>query len=313
MAAEHFCLKSDCFPQVRPWLAKVASLVSAGAILGLIASVFTSLMGQPRILFSLARDGLIHPSFATVDPVTQVPRTGIIVTGVVTAVLACFAPMDALANLISLGTLMVFTFVDVGVLFLRLREMTRKFSDNPLHRDTEYQHTVSALIILFTLSTLTCAVLLSHSTWKVSAYVMCGLAILMAGFITILPPSWKPESEIDTDSARNHEHGYFQSPGVPILPLLGIACNTFMMGSLPLSSWGLCLIWIAAGIIVYYFYGIHHSVLGHLEDVEGLRLVPVDEKEAGYKARYASTSGPPRSGEKESLLSPRSAEKVIVA
>ena len=308
IAAEHFCLKSDCFPAFRPWLGSIARLVSVGAVLGLIASVFTSLMGQPRILYSLARDGLIHPVFAQVDPVTQVPRTGIILTGVLTALLACFAPMDALANLISLGTLMVFSFVNVGVLFLRLREMTRKLSDNPLHRELEYHHTISVFIVLFTLSTLTCSVLLSHTSWTMSAYTLGGLSIFMAIYISIIPPTWTPAAQGDSDSARNHEHGYFLSPGVPVLPLVGIACNTFMMGSLPVSSWGLCLIWIAAGTSVYFLYGIHHSVLGHAEDLEGLRLVPVDED---HKPLYSSTGPRPASG--ESLLSPRSGDRVITA
>eukprot|EP00977_Amphora_coffeiformis_P003405 scaffold630_cov174-Amphora_coffeaeformis.AAC.25 len=334
-AAEHFCLKSDCYPAFRPWLGKIARFVSVGAVMGLIAGVFTSLMvsgdsiiwwlspfcthltqtmlfqGQPRILYSLARDGLIHPVFAEIDPETQVPRTAIILTGILTALLACFAPMDALANLISLGTLSVFTFVDVGVLFLRLREMTRKFSDNPLHREVDYQHTVSILVVLFTLTTTSCSLFLSHTQWVVTAYILGGLSIFMAGWITILPPTWNVDQHADTDTTRNHEHGYFQSPGAPMLPLLGIACNTFMMGSLPLSSWGLCLVWIAFGVVVYFLYGIHHSTLGHLEDLEGLRLVPLDETEEGQKSHYSSTG--PRSGENNSLLSPRSGDKVAYA
>lgn len=276
-SATYTCLNADCFPAVRPSLGTVARIVSVGAVFGLIASVFTSLMGQPRILYSLARDGLIHPVFAVVDPETQVPRTGIILTGVITALLACFAPMDALASLISLGTLMVFTFVDVGVLFLRLREMTRKFSDNPLHRETDYQHAISVLVVLFTACTLGCSLVLSHTSWSLTAYVLGGVSVIMAGLITIIPPTWVPDAHLDSDSARNHEHSYFQCPGVPIIPLLGITANTFMMGSLAVSSWGLCLLWIAAGVLVYFMYGIHHSVLGHLEDIEGLRLVPVDE------------------------------------
>ena len=77
-----------------------------------------------------------------------------------------------------------------------------------------------------------------------------------------------------------------------------------MMGSLPLSSWGLCLIWIACGVCVYFLYGIHHSTLGHLEDLEGLRLVPLDEEHERQKTVYSSMG--PRSGEKDALLPPRS-------
>lgn len=186
--------------------------------------------------------------------------------------------------------------------------MTRKFSDNPLHRDVDYQQTASILIVLFTLGTLSCSLFLSHTKWALTAYILGGLSIFMAGWIAVLPPTWTPEQPADTDSTRNHEHGYFRSPGVPILPLLGIACNTFMMGSLPVSSWGLCLVWITAGISVYFLYGIHHSTLGHLEDIEGLRLVPLDEADTGHTPLYSSMG--PRYGEKDSLLSPRSGDRV---
>ena len=77
-----------------------------------------------------------------------------------------------------------------------------------------------------------------------------------------------------------------------------------MMGSLPLSSWGLCLVWMACGVVVYFVYGIYHSTLGH-DDVEGLRLVSIEED--SHKSLYSS------SGERESLLAPRSGDKVGIA
>lgn len=104
--ADETCLAGCVSYDVKPWLAVVGRIVSVGAIMGLKASCFTSLMGQPRILYSLSREGLIPPVFMQVNPITQVPDQGIILTGIVTAGLACFAPMESLANLISLGTLM---------------------------------------------------------------------------------------------------------------------------------------------------------------------------------------------------------------
>jgi APA family basic amino acid/polyamine antiporter len=297
LTAEHFCLKSDCYPAIRPWLGVMANWVSAGAVMGLMASVFTSLMGQPRILYSLARDGLIHPLFCVVDPVTQVPRMGIILTGILTALLACLAPMNALANLISLGTLMVFTFVDVGVLFLRLRELAKTTSP-PLHRETDVTHMVSMLIVGFTLTMLGSAVCLSHTSWTTLAYLLGAISAILAVLITVLPSTWTPKFQPDTDSSLDHQHAFFQCPGAPFVPLAGIACNTFMMGSLSLSSWGLCLVWMAAGTAVYFCYGMHHSVLGHEEEA-GLRLVPIDETEEP-KSSHASTVG---GNESTSLLS----------
>ena len=90
---------------VRPYLGLISHIVGGGAIFGLKASCFTSLMGQPRIFYRMAQDGLWFPIFAKIDSETHVPIHGIYVTGIATSFLACFVPLEALANLISLVSL----------------------------------------------------------------------------------------------------------------------------------------------------------------------------------------------------------------
>lgn len=94
--------------------------VSCGAIFGLTTATFACLMGQPRIFFSMAQDGLLFKMYGRVNPETGVPVEGTIITGIMTAFVACFIDLESLANTISLGTLQVFTFVNAGIIILRM-------------------------------------------------------------------------------------------------------------------------------------------------------------------------------------------------
>jgi APA family basic amino acid/polyamine antiporter len=260
------CLQ-ECPAFERPALALVGYIVSGGAIFGLMAGCFTSLMGQPRIFYRMAQDGLWFQLFAEVDPDSQVPREGIRLTGIATALLACFVPLEPLANLISLGTLMVFTFVDAGVILLRVRNVSaascealrhpqakeeRKMLGKRVHENIVY------LLALFIVLLLGASIILSNSQNKSPVIFMIAIATVTGALITYLPDSWT--------IARDHaDHGHtaqFDCPWVPIVPLAGVACNSFMMGSLPLSSWFMSVVWLMCGVAVYFCYGIHHSKLG---------------------------------------------------
>lgn len=279
-------------------LAIAARIVDTGAIFGLTNAVFTSLMGQPRIFYRMAQDGLFFRIFAEVDPVSQVPRFGIILTGVVTAFLACFVPLDALANLISLGTLMVFTFVDAGVILLRVRTQPdlphsnkkRPTKAESIKRKASHNQetkTVALLLVTYT-AALVCASVFFTNTTRTILIVLCiCLAAISVFFIVITPRTWKTEA----DNAALHEH-QFLCPLVPGVPLAGMACNAFMMGSLPSTSWLFCLMWLALGLAFYFCYGIHHSALQHnnryLEGKESAPLVALEDWNHGKDEDYDS-------------------------
>ena len=101
------------------WL---AAIVFAGAFAGLTTVMLTSMLGQIRIFFVMARDRMLPPIVAQVNPRTQTPVFITLTTGVLVAILAGIIPIAELLSLVNVGTLSAFFIVCVGVLVLRLRK-----------------------------------------------------------------------------------------------------------------------------------------------------------------------------------------------
>ena len=98
------------------WLRPV---VKTGAIAGLSSVIMVLLMGQPRIFFSMSKDGLLPPRFSAVHPQFKTPYVTTLVTGCVALVIAGLFPIGVLGELVSIGALLAFAMVCAGVLVLR--------------------------------------------------------------------------------------------------------------------------------------------------------------------------------------------------
>jgi len=96
-------------------------LVELGAIAGLSSVMVVLMMAQPRIFYSMSRDGLLPPFARKIHPRFRTPHITSIITGVIVALAAGFTPIGALGELVSIGTLLAFVIVSVGVIFLRYR------------------------------------------------------------------------------------------------------------------------------------------------------------------------------------------------
>jgi APA family basic amino acid/polyamine antiporter len=93
--------------------------VKVGIIAGMTSVILTSLLGQPRILLSMADDGLLPESMARCHPRFKTPHVSTFWTGVFAAAIAAVFPLDVLADLVSIGILLAFAVVCLGVLVLR--------------------------------------------------------------------------------------------------------------------------------------------------------------------------------------------------
>ena len=96
------------------------------ALFGITAAAFTNLMSQSRILYSLANDGLFFDVFKELDPKTLVPVKGSWVSVVPICGIAFFMNLTQLAKLCSLCNLMTYSFINLGVVVLRLENITNK-------------------------------------------------------------------------------------------------------------------------------------------------------------------------------------------
>jgi APA family basic amino acid/polyamine antiporter len=157
--------------------------VKVGAIAGLSSVVLVMLMAQPRIFYSMAKDGLLPEKFAAIHPKFKTPYVTTIITGVFAAFFAGVFPIGLLGELVSIGTLLAFVIVCIGIIVLR-----------------------------------------------------------------------KQKPEISRP---------FKTPLVPLVPILGaLICLAQMIG-LPGDTWIRLVIWMALGLLIYFFYGIKHSKLNN--------------------------------------------------
>ncbi len=112
-----------------PSLLWLKTLIEIGAIAGLTSVILVMLMAQPRIFYSMSKDGLMPKIFGRVHPKFQTPYVGTIIVGVIASALAGFLPIGLLGEMVSMGTLLAFATVCAGVLILRFTkpEIPRPF------------------------------------------------------------------------------------------------------------------------------------------------------------------------------------------
>jgi basic amino acid/polyamine antiporter, APA family len=100
-------------------------IIKIGAIAGLSSVILVMLLGQPRIFYTMSKDGLLPPVFSSVHPKFRTPWLASAVTGVVAMTFAGLLPIGLLGELVSIGTLLAFAIVCAGVLVLRYTDPDR--------------------------------------------------------------------------------------------------------------------------------------------------------------------------------------------
>jgi len=110
---------------VAPEATWASAIVAFGSVVAHTAVLLVFQLGQPRIFFSMARDGLLPPVFASVHPKYKTPHVTTILTGVVVGGFAAVMSIDEMVDLTNIGTLFAFVLVCVGIIILRYKDPSR--------------------------------------------------------------------------------------------------------------------------------------------------------------------------------------------
>src|SRR5271156_2162117 len=157
-----------------------ANIITLGALAGLTSVMLVMLLGQTRVLYAMASDGLLPKKFfAAVHPKFRTPWKNTILVGLLAAVVGSLTPIDDIGKMVNIGTLLAFVIVSVSVMVLRYT--------NP-------------------------------------------------------------------DQPRP-----FRTPWVPLVPILGVISNGYMMYKLGMWNWIRLIIWLVIGLVVYFTYSVKHS------------------------------------------------------
>jgi APA family basic amino acid/polyamine antiporter len=200
-------------------------IVAFGSVIAHTAVLLVFQLGQPRIFFSMARDGLLPPVFYRVHKKFRTPHISTILTGVFVAAFAAIASIDEMVDLTNIGTLFAFILVCAGIIVLKVKDPARP---RPFRVPCGWKWT----IILYT-GFLIAVILFPADQLSVTGKAV---ALVIAAIVFAL--------------SRNH-----------IFPVLGIISCIYLIFYLPPTSWLRFAAWLNFGFVIYVGYG---SVKSHL-------------------------------------------------
>lgn len=240
-------------------------LISLGGFVGLTTVVLILMMSQPRIWYAMARDGLLWPWFSQVHPKFRTPFNATILTGVIAGIMAAVVPMSDLHHMVSIGTLFAFVVVSASVLIMRY-----KTEEKP------EQSVLTVLQLVLGLGFLCFGLAHDfsqpvHLFGKLVTPIDGLLAPISFGPVSLQTIQWLlmgtglavvigPLKRLFTAKAVNIPTT-FCCPAVPLIPIIAITANIYMMVNLNIDAWLRLWIWLAAGLVLYAFYGASHSKL----------------------------------------------------
>jgi APA family basic amino acid/polyamine antiporter len=158
------------YANIEHWGNLFVGIVAFGSVVAHTAVLLVFQLGQPRIFFSMARDGLLPKSFAKVHPKYRTPYVTTILTGLAVGITSMFTSIDEMVDLTNIGTLFAFLLVCLGVLILRKRD-----PDRPRSFRTPF---VPVVPILGMISCMYLMTGLPSVTWlRFGGWLLVGLAV----------------------------------------------------------------------------------------------------------------------------------------
>ncbi|CAO2630755.1 High affinity cationic amino acid transporter 1 [Lemmus lemmus] len=270
--------------------------VAVGSLCALSASLLGSMFPMPRVIYAMAEDGLLFKYLARVNKRTKTPVIATLTSGAIAAVMAFLFELKDLVDLMSIGTLLAYSLVAACVLVLRYQpeqpnmvyQMARttdeldQVDQNELVSASDSQTGFLPVAEKFSLKTVLSPknmepskfsgliVNVSASLLAVLIVIVCIVAVLarealaegtlwavfvMTGSVLlcmlVTGVIWRqPESKTKLS---------FKVPFVPILPVLSIFVNVYLMMQLDQGTWVRFAVWMLLGFSIYFGYGLWHS------------------------------------------------------
>lgn len=241
-------------------------IVTVCALTTMTLTIFTSMVGQPKIFKAMARDGLLPAKLASTNR-NHVPMYSVSLTILLTALLALFLDVrTGLIEMISFGCLFCLSAICAATLsnrFTRIQEVGPNLPTVSLKRTG-----ITAIIIYYFGCLGTAAV------WNRSSFTTLQLALTGVMFaVTVLVPFgvllflFIKHRKLLSASSLGENVKHFVCPAMPLLPCVAILFNSIVMMKTDLMDIGLFIGWSAIGIAVYFTYGINHSKLIEYQEI----------------------------------------------
>ncbi|XP_075052529.1 cationic amino acid transporter 2 isoform X2 [Mixophyes fleayi] len=279
-------------------------VVAVGSLCALSTSLLGSMFPLPRILFAMARDGLLFRFLSTVSE-RQSPVAATLTAGVTSAIMAFLFDLKALVDMMSIGTLLAYSLVAACVLILRYQpglgyekpkcapakemlsasereSMTNESQINILQEPGFSFHSllypasvpteqsasvVSYLVGLLALIICALSVLGTYAIQAISnveAWSIALLTVFIILIVLIVLIIWR--------QPQNQHKVAFMVPLLPYLPVVSVLVNVYLMVQLSGDTWIRFTVWMCLGFLIYFAYGIRNSLEGkpkkHSEEEE---------------------------------------------
>ncbi|NXI40964.1 CTR2 protein, partial [Galbula dea] len=274
-------------------------VVAVGSLCALSTSLLGSIFPMPRVIYAMAKDGLLFKCLAQISSKTKTPVVATLSSGAVAAIMAFLFDLKALVDMMSIGTLLAYSLVAACVLILRYQpsltyeqpkyspekaalaasERESAVSESQINMIQENHFSLQALINPSSLPTKQTATTVNFLVGLLACLV-CGLSVLITytthfianlepwsiGLLAVLVVSFIVTILLIQRQPQNQQRVAFMVPLLPFLPSFSILVNIYLMVQLSGDTWIRFSFWMALGFLIYFAYGIRHSLEGHRRD-----------------------------------------------
>lgn len=248
-----------------PW---VSAVVSTGAVLATATGSLSGLLMTSRIVYSMAQDGILHPSLAKVTT-KQIPWVSIVVSMVLPALGILLLDIEELVMMNSGGLLICFCLTNICVIVGRYQGENSAAMGRYTFKE-KYSNMMAMLFWLTSLASCFCFSVIGFDKLGISS----GLFFLALSCVTLCLIKHFFEEETKNGAPMTS----FKCPLVPWLPGLGVYVNSALMVSLPWMTWVRVLVCLGLGLCMYAMYGLQNSSVTRARS-DGLELESADGAE----------------------------------